>query len=235
MSERPILFSGAMVRAILKGRKTQTRRVAKHPLAQAAKRILTYKGNSEFDCVLDDETGGIILCPYGQPGDLLWVRETWHPSARLGTQYEVEYRADSSTRVVDAGYEGPTPKIDAAIGEDKWKPSIFMPRWASRLTLRITEIRVERVAEISEEDAIAEGLTRLTKDGGQTYKWGIPDRDGLPGNDDDGWHWKQWEQDPRQAYRYLWNSINGKKSGASFADNPFVWVVSFEREEAPNA
>lgn len=103
-----------------------------------------------------------------------------------------------------------------------------MPRWASRLALEVTGVRVERVQDISEADAMAEGLKGLTKDG-SLVKWGIPDRDGLPGNDDDGWHWKQWESDPRKAYRALWNSINGAKPGRSWEANPWVWVVEFKR------
>ena len=103
---------------------------------------------------------------------------------------------------------------------------IHMPRWASRITLEVTGIRVERLQEISELDAITEGLTALTKDGGRTIKHGIPDRDGLPGNDNYGWHWSEWEKDSRVAYRKLWESINGP---GSWDANPWVWVIEFRR------
>lgn len=103
-----------------------------------------------------------------------------------------------------------------------------MPRWASRITLEIVAVRVERLNEISEPDAKAEGLKALSKDG-TLVKYGIPDRDGLPGNDDYGWHWKEWERDPRQSFRRLWESLNGP---GSWDANPWVWVIEFRRVEA---
>ena len=103
-----------------------------------------------------------------------------------------------------------------------------MPRWASRITLEITGIRVERLLEISEEDAKAEGLSAITKDG-TLIKYGIADRDGLPGNDDHGWHWQEFERDPRNAYHKLWEQINGAGSAVA---NPWVWVIEFKRVEA---
>jgi hypothetical protein len=150
MKERPILFSGPMVRAILDGSKTQTRRVAKHPLAQAAVRINSYKGQSEFDCIFSDDTGGIICCPHGTPDDRLWVRETWaHERDGTGCPDDtgVLYRA------TDPGWD------DEGTGL-RWRPSIFMPRAASRILLEITDVRVQRLQEISEEDARAEGYDR---------------------------------------------------------------------------
>lgn len=102
-----------------------------------------------------------------------------------------------------------------------------MPRWASRITLEVTGIRVERLQDISEEDAIAEGLSGITKDG-KLIKYGIPDQDGLPGTDNTGWPWRDWQKDPRDAYRRLWESINGR---GSWDANPWVWVVEFKRVE----
>jgi hypothetical protein len=191
MKERPILFSGPMVRAILDGSKTQTRRVAKHPLAQAAVRINSYKGQSEFDCILPDGTGGIIQCPYGNPGDRLWVRETWaHERDGTGCPDDtgVLYRA------TDPGWD------DEGTGL-RWRPSIYMPRWASRITLEITAVRVERLQSISEADARAEGVTpnafEQTSD-----NWG-----GV-------------------LYRRLWEQINGP---GSWHANPWVWAITFQR------
>ena len=114
----------------------------------------------------------------------------------------------------------------------KHRPSIHMPRWASRITLEIAGVRIERLQDISEEDAKAEGLSTVTKDG-RLYKWGIPDRDGLPGTDDDGWPWTQWDTDPRQAFRRLWDSIYGSDPAKCWDANPWVWVNCFRRVEGP--
>lgn len=208
MQERPILFSGAMVRAILDGRKTQTRRVisTRHPIE-----FLGGRGQesdlSAWGWFFDgpEHSGYMVLargmnqrhehgcvsipCPYGEPGDRLWVRETW----RAETSEEVQtvyYRADEEWHK-GAG----------------WKPSIHMPRWASRLTLEVTEARVQRLQEISEEDAEAEGCPGAR--GG-----------GHPAGDDG--------MTPREEYRVLWDSINGERQGCSWADDPWVWAVSFK-------
>ncbi|MDO4705741.1 MAG: hypothetical protein Q4A98_05985 [Comamonadaceae bacterium] len=101
-----------------------------------------------------------------------------------------------------------------------------MPRWASRILLEVTGVRVQRLQDISEEEAIAEGLKTLSKDGGRTWKSGLPDRDGLP--DGDGWPWREWEKDPRRAYKRLWEFIHGPKS---WDQNPWVWVIEFRRVE----
>jgi len=136
--ERPVLFSGPMVRAILEGRKSQTRRVVKpqppHGIKSVYAPITRDPGNWQ-GVASDDLIGWYGRCPYGIPGDRLWVRETFQ-RARGGFQY----RADGIT----------TPRA--------WKPSIFMPRTASRITLEVTGVRVERLQDISEKDARAEGV-----------------------------------------------------------------------------
>jgi hypothetical protein len=195
VKERPILFSAPMVRAILERRKTQTRRIAKHPLAVAAKRIHSYKNQSEFDCVLGDDAGGIIYCPHGKPGDRLWVRETWArttiaqsaPLAETFVYRECDTRTD---------YGGP------------WKPSIFMPRAACRITLAITSIKIERLHDISESDAIAEGCK-----GGHGS---------IPGY--------EYSATPLEHFQHTWNTING---AGAWSANPWVWVVEFKRIEVP--
>ena len=234
MKERPILFSGPMVLAILEGRKTQTRRVVKpQPDISALKKSArdiefrrmpvlgpTHTPAEWGVCQKYDKPECVpIYCyksPYGQPGDRLWVRETFTEKKVMPIEDRVPgdfvYRADLNEKWVSKW---------AA----QWKPSIHMPRVASRITLEITGIRVERLQDISEADAIAEGLKSLTKDG-NLFKWGLPDRDGLPGNDDYGWHWSGWCRDPRKAYRRLFESINGPDSWAA---NHWVWVVEFKR------
>ncbi len=192
MKARPILFSAPMVRALLDGSKTQTRRAIKGVLGS---NCLVKKKATKTKCgihthVLDAADHG--LCPYGQPGDLLYVRETHKAYTRDSFEPKVFYRATDGEV---------WPHI-------KWKPSIFMYRWMSRLTLKITDVRVERLQDISEDDAKAEGC----------------------GNDEDP-YWQPSYADPdsggnpsfKLSYEYLWDSING-----NWNDNPWVWVVEFE-------
>lgn len=192
--ERPILFSGPMVRAILEGKKTQTRRVVRPqpeiiPGAPALQAWLE---------VVDD---GTIPCPYGVPGDRLWVRETWGR-----TDYEYDgpfqnctiYRADGESGLSD-------------VTANRWRPSIHMPRWASRLTLEVVDVRVERVQSISNTDAEAEGVAAWAK----AYCSQRP-RD---------------ELQPWAYFQLLWDSIN-KSRGYGWDANPWVWVVEFRRVES---
>lgn len=149
MKEGPILFSGAMVRAILDGRKTMTRRVVGrvHPAVYG----ISHRGDGWFgfdakdEAIISQYSGTFPLhtihCPYGMPGDRLWVRETWFPNGNIPNCL-ILHRADAMP-----GYD----KI-------KWRPSIFMPRFLSRITLQVTAIRVERLQDISDEDAVAEGM-----------------------------------------------------------------------------
>lgn len=210
--ERPILFSGEMVRAILDGRKTQTRRLVKLPKWST--------GNwADFDCdvfaaeTICRHTGCVsnIPCPYGHPGDRLWVRETWRveksmdgtPPAIFDQSYPVDY-ASADDDQMHAAFAG------------KWRPSIHMPRWASRINLEITDVRVQRLQEISEGDACAEGAEALPNPCGYATSSHFPccklgDELGHPVLD---------------KFRVLWESINGK---GSWASNPWVWAISFRR------
>lgn len=205
MKERPILFSGEMVRAILEGRKTQTRRIVKPqpsdtflPQIGEYQRTLTDRKDGEQfpDPVVrfgaSDENEN-YPCPYGQPGDRLWVRETF---AFNGERFI--YRADQ--------YDDTMPSLAIQAG-GKWKPSIFCTRAASRITLEIVSVRVERLQDISCEDALAEGIDH--------YCPGVTAA--LRGES---------ESDPVQEYRELWESINGH---SSWEQNPWVWVIEFQR------
>ena len=221
MKERPILFSAPMVNSILNGTKTQTRRIAKGVgIAPGIGQVL--KGS-------DDIKEWPEFCPYGKPGDRLWLRETWQGPILDDDEYE-EYRRNGKESYLKPQYcvYRATDQLNA-IDEDgnelNWRPSIHMPRWASRISLEITGIRVERLQDIGEEDAIDEGLKAITKDG-KLIKYGIPDRDGYPGADDFGWNWGDWDKSPVLAYKRLWQSINGK---GSWDLNPFVWVIEFKR------
>lgn len=246
VKEYPILFQGAMVQAILEERKTETRRIMKaHP---------GHVASHEF--VVNPE-----LCPYGQPDDRLWVREKFcfHKSVDHLSPKNVRPNKAWLWYPADKHCNGPSYE---SMGRGKMRPSIFMPRWASRILLDITETRVEPVQEITAKGAINEGLSKITKDDGRTFKYGLPDSDGYPGTDDFGWPWSQWEKDPVQAFKKLWNSINAKPKPVKSHDvithyesfpwdlesadprteikgvlhycfpNPWVWVVKFRRIES---
>ena len=178
MKERPILFNGEMVRAILDGRKTQTRRVVK-------------------DCYLmggPPEDYLLSRCPFGQPGDRLWVRETWGHNGCLCCP--IHYRATD-------------PDPDTGNPYFRWYPSIHMMRSASRITLEITNVRVERLNEITRGEAMEEGCPFSNMAAGI---------------------------DPRDWFSDLWESING---AGSWSFDPWVWVIEFRKVEdvssAPNS
>lgn len=205
MSERPILFNGAMVRAILAGRKTQTRRVVTHfsgeTYATDPVRVGKWKMADGKWWAYADVAGSSALplvglkCPYGSVGDRLWVRETW---AMNEPTSGIICRADGESH---NGFPA------------KWRPSIFMPRWASRLTLEVAGVRVERVQDIGKDgrkahDVLAEGITEAQIE-----------------------HWRKWlhiDDAPAHTFGELWNSINSKR-GFGWYSNPFVWVIEFKK------
>lgn len=189
MKERPILFSGPMVRAILEGRKTQTRRIVKFP--ETKRQVSGKEAEALGFYSLEGKTHGLVS-PYGQPGDRLWVRETW---TRFGDI--ISYKADEPV----SGF-----KYDV-----KWRPSIHIPRWASRLLLEITALHIQRLQDISREDALYEGVRYSEAFGGYV-------------TDDEGNNFHL--SDPVQSFCKLWCSINGPESWDS---NPWVWVISFEK------
>lgn len=204
MKERPILFGAPMIRAILNGTKTQTRRPWKMP-----------RGCGWYSDLGGEREGWFVdhgqpwwlhvtesRCPYGQPGDRLWVRETW----AHGIHAMAAVRDQDGPFVYAA-----TDRDEQRLG-DRWRPSIHMPRAASRITLELTGVRVERLQDISEADALAEGIVRAS--GGF----------GLPA----GEHFHA--TDPRQSYLSLWEAINGR---GSVEVNPWVWVVEFTQIKVP--
>lgn len=205
MKERPVIFNGEMVRAILHGRKTQTRRVMKSDCMDIGEK----DDGSRWPWREHDEGGDYWYpCPFGQVGDRLWVREAYQGPLFHFDQMETyledtskferpefcEYRADG----------GKTPEYYDADDNLRygWKPSIHMPRWASRITLEITAVRVERLNDISEEDAKAEGApTELCIIGEKHY----------------------------MGFRTLWKSIYGEENWRA---NPWVWVIEFKQVSA---
>jgi hypothetical protein len=200
IKERPILFSAPMVRAILEGRKTVTRRAVKvQPRSRAD--IGSYGTGQPF-IRNPDVTKPNPECPYGKPGDRLWVRETWYcdhvevqqgPYLRPADMFDLDQSREDGELVYAA--DGLTPYEQE---QPTWKPSIHMPRWASRILLEITDVRVERLQDISREQCIAEGPD-------------FPVADHL----ERAWH---------VQFERLWNS-----TGGDWDANPWVWVVEFKR------
>lgn len=204
MKERPILFKGEMVRAILDGRKTQTRRVVKpQPFSMAVLggAVKACWSEREMPCYQP------IRYAYGEPGDRLWVKETWRvPSAENGLS------ASRLPRFLkNYGEICYTASDDHLSGRNR--PSIFMPRWASRITLEITGVRVERLQEISARDCEAEGLLHAHRGW-----WVNPYAKDVPASG---------ETEGSYCYRKLWDSINSKTH--PWASNPWVWVIEFRK------
>jgi len=216
MKDRPILFSAPMVRAILEGRKTMTRRVIKlkdltrHPDGDKWYKDRVWSWRVRSGAWTDHTHDSLLsLCPHGQPGDRLWVRETWTYDNK---EYVQTYKDEPWRGMPDIGtaevYYRATERTPDAF--PRWRPSIFMPRWASRITLEITNVRVERLNDISEEDAECEGISSSF------------------GN------WKNYTdqsvvcQTSKASFRTLWESINGP---GSWDANPLVWVVEFKRSD----
>lgn len=197
MKERPILFSGPMVRALLEGRKTVTRRVVRDakPLAPDVTDFGYWVAN---DAAVHEEGVRFLRCPYGQPGDRLWVKETVRWAAAMGRAF---YAADKAPSVID---NWPWQR--------RVLPSIHLPRGASRITLEVTNVRVERLHDITEEDIEAEGV-ELSPDGVSAY---YEEPNGCGGQ----------LPTAREAFEHLWSVING---AASWKANPWVWRVAFRR------
>jgi len=213
VKERPILFSGEMVRAILDGRKTQTRRMVKPQPVKFPPEIhcakwLDYDGFNKpgFYAYAEgaEKAKGFWRdnCPYGQPGDRLWVRESFWVVEREGQGVGVPFLLYEDEMGMEPNESAPYREAwGLKFGH---KPSIHMPRWASRITLEITGVRVERLQGISEADCIAEGCS-----GGH-----------------DSIHGYQFSAQPKEHFWKLWESINGQ---GSWEANPYVWVIQFER------
>lgn len=228
--ERPILFSGEMVRALLAGTKTQTRRIIKCPPSTGAFALIGMADGSWWPVKsidgesLDDGNGceTFMTCPFGKPGDRLWVRESFcaygYWTQRWNTKKaKQEWCFVDLTLGVGLSYHfdfaSVTGKFRAMGAAWHRRPSLFMPRVASRLTLEVTEVRVQRLQEISEDDALAEGIERC----GSAF-W----RDYLePAKSE----YPHVAVSPRTSYSTLWELINGV---GSWDENPWVWAVSFK-------
>lgn len=233
---KPIIFSSPMVLAILEGRKTQTRRVIKpqpaypglekmvymlHPFAPSSLRGTPAEGVTiapeEYIWCHEDWVGNIVgeqgKCPYGIPGDKLWVRETWkhHWASRDGISGPgIQYKADG----VIYGRVESTSQVNS---DKHWRPSTNMSRWASRLTLQIIDVRVEKLQEILYEDAVVEGIEKhrlATKNYNYWINYHPNYSSGLV--------------HAQASFHTLWDYSINKKHEHRWGANPWVWVLEFE-------
>lgn len=200
--EKPMLFNGDMVRATLDDRKTQTRRVVK---GMALDWLENEKFTPDFVALPEND-----MCPFGKVGDRLWVRETFGMEVRNyggGSGEFIVYKASNPAAVYCTTAAGKSLPI-------KWKPSIHMPRHASRIQLEITGIRVERLNDITDEDAFAEGIVPLHLQDGEQGCWFSAN------TNNQNLH----ARTAKQAFQKLWNS-----TGGDWNENPWVWVIEFKR------
>lgn len=214
MSEKPILFSGEMVRAILEGRKTQTRRAMK---LQPDLGEMRWTG-SHWEMYMGYPLGhDIPVSPYGGAGDRLWIRESWRIEARQlqrgHTSYLIDYAAAPGSpdlRVIE--HPDAARYVESS---QRWLSSIHMPRWASRIMLEIVKVRIERLQEINEADAEAEGCAAY-----ETYH-------PMPGES----HLLEPDTyfSAKEVYAHLWDKL--KKKNYPWDSNPFVWVIEFRKVE----
>lgn len=220
--ERPILFNGAMVRAILDGRKMVTRRQINPQFPSSVNEVLPYATYRGAWMPRDPESPDdaweeqVRVCPYGKPGDRLWVRETWQLHEKFTDTCVVVYKANERNSWTEFHRRFPVSVARGAAEKPfqthGFRPSIHMPRWACRILLEITDVRVERLQDITYEQAAAEGIHRhnrmwsATDEGGACHKY------------------------PEPAFRDLWLS-----TGGDWDANPWVWVVEFKRVEVADA
>ena len=248
-TERPILFSGGMVQAILAGRKSQTRRVVTRGTSYLDGSAPDKERWSELD--FNDAHVDPGPSPAGNPGPYLkvarttktdvfrhriyprfwpgmklWVRETWAPADLWVDGHEkddpesIRYRADGEALRFSASGKSHALDTYAWTQPDKWRPSIFLPRWASRLTLEITSVRVERLQEITEEDSKAEEVDPYVMGHGPVTREDLRSEPGYHG-----------PRIYRDGFEHVWDSLN-KARGYSWESNPWVWVLGFRRLEA---
>lgn len=206
MNEKPILFNAEMVNAILSGRKTQTRRIMGNQPAGQDLETVHVRHNDDFNFQWYGNLGesSYFPCPLGKPGDQLWVRECFRVHSRATDVATLVYRASERNSWTEQARRVPVSDCNRPVSPEKWTPSIHMPRWASRINLLITGVRVERLNTISTGDAMAEGY---------------PAGREATGGPLDAWLW----------FRELWDGIYPDNT---FEVNPWCWVIEFERMEA---
>ncbi|WP_394372541.1 ASCH domain-containing protein [Klebsiella michiganensis] len=228
ITERGMIFNGEMVRAILDGRKTQTRRIMKvQPKPCNHANWPDYSPDPQWKsypsgwCCAVCANGTTIdhrhhakgiTCPYGTVGDRIWVREAFRVHSRATDVATLVYKASERNSWTEQTHRVPVAVCNKPATPEKWTPSLHMPRWASRILLEITDVRVERLNAISEENAAAEGVVQFRGGFWKHYQ---------PG-------WTQHQLSARGSFVTLWKSIYGEESWQS---NPWVWVIEFKHVE----
>ncbi|MGC6386534.1 hypothetical protein ACMV8I_02570 [Ewingella sp. S1.OA.A_B6] len=208
MKERPILFNAEMIQAILSGRKTQTRRVIKLPLI-----------DKNMECELagnelagEVKAGDYRNCLLGQPGDQFWVREAFRVHSRATDVATLVYKASERNSWTEQTHRVPVSACDKPVSPERWTPSIHMPRWASRIQLEITNVGVQRLQDISSDDAVREGICQLPASGRYCIN---------PGDQ----YFGGASHSAKEVYSWLWESIYGE---GSWQANTWVWVIEFK-------
>ncbi len=254
MKERPIPFTGESVRSILAGHKTQTRRVVKPQPCPQGRLLGNIRDGRPLECTTCHDA---IRNPYGQSGDRLWVRETWAPSVidpeggcfeEDPRNFDIVYRADGDDAYWAAHWTRDSVVRGRAVSvpcAPTWRSPRFMPRWASRLTLEVTGVRLERVQDITDADVKSEGLVAVEGDGGAAgpgFKWQGTGYHGAGFNASGAMTFHVPAKNGRCAcrvggcspaqcaYRELWDSLNAKR-GHGWDTNPWVWVIEFQRAD----
>ena len=201
ITERGMIFNGEMVRALLDGRKTQTRRIIKDCTVGSDQISKFIQIEKKFIGCYPEDVPELIreCCPYGVPGDRIWVREAFRVHSRATDVATLVYKASERNSWTEQTRRVPVAVCNKPATPEKWTPSLHMPRWASRILLEITGVRVERLRSMSQDDARAEGVIAASG----------PMEAGL-------------------AFRELWDSIYGEESWKA---NPWVWVIEFKRVE----
>lgn len=206
MLERGMIFNAEMVRAILDGRKTQTRRPVRFPVLD--KNLGCELAGNELAGELS--AGNYLNSAFGKPGDRIWVRETFRVHSRATDVATLVYKASVRNSWTEQTHRVPVSVCNKPATPEKWTPSLHMPRWASRILLEITSVRVERLNAISEENAASEGVAQFRGGFWKHYQ---------PG-------WTQHQLSARGSFVTLWKSIYDEESWQS---NPWVWVIEFKR------
>ncbi|ENQ2676698.1 TPA: hypothetical protein MAF88_001647 [Klebsiella pneumoniae] len=229
MKERGMIFNGEMVRAILDGRKTQTRRPIKWKQTRFTE-IGEREDGSKWPWSEDAEHACDFWhpCPFGAVGDRIWVREAFRVHSRATDVATLVYKASERNSWTEQTHRVPVAVCNKPATPEKWTPSLHMPRWASRILLEITDVRVERLNATSEEDAQREGVHTEVWDQTVVARNYAARDEFFQFWSEDMPHYVEMNQLYRSSFRSLWESIYGAENWLA---NPWVWVIEFKRVE----
>ena len=231
MKERGMIFNAEMVRAILDGRKTQTRRPMKVQPVLSGGLYEVYGAGWSVGMTSVPAVPGHSLaanCPFGCVGDRIWVRETYRVHSKASDLATLVYKASEQNSWAEQTHRVPLSVCTKQVSPDKWTPAIHMPRWASRILLEITDVRLERLQDISEEGAQHEGLYTEVWDQTVVARNYAASDEFFQFWSDDMPHFVEMNELYRSSFRSLWESLYGEDGWQA---NPWVWVIEFKRIE----